>query len=283
MKPIVETLQYGRNRSFFSAGVKWRDMQGYIGWHLHPEYEITYWSHGRGSLFVGDNIVEVTGGDLFLIGPNIPICYSEDEHPEEEFGSLTVVFDPAKIFGEILTLPELHNVNQLLKLGKRGLKFPAVDDGSSIEHLTNAVHGKGITRYTGLLHTLDRLSQKPLNQELVSAGFLVDDAEFDARRMSKIVGHVKNNLASDIVQSDLAAELGMTASSFSRFFKNATGRTFVSFVNMIRISEACKLLIYTDEDITSIAFSCGYSNLSNFNRHFRDIRGMTPTQYRNQH
>lgn len=283
MKPIVETLEPGPDESFLSYDVQWRSMEDYIGWHLHPEYEITYWEKARGALYVGDNVLDVSSGDLFLIGPNLPICYSEDEHLEDKFRSMTVVFDPEMAFGSILERPELQGVDTLLKASTRGLKFPAVNDPQCIESLNHAVNGEGITRYTGLLHTLARLSVNPVNAPLVSEGFYTDEAEFDARRMSEIVGYVKRNLANDIVQGALADALGMTPSSFSRFFRNATGRTFISFVNLIRISEACKLLNYTDDDITNIAFSCGYSNLSNFNRHFKELRGMTPTEYRELH
>lgn len=80
------------------------------------------------------------------------------------------------------------------------------------------------------------------------------------------------------------ADLARTApQSFSRFFRGATGRTFVSFVNELRIEEACKQLASTTNDIIDIAYECGYGNLSNFNRRFSQIQKCTPSEYRKKH
>jgi AraC-like DNA-binding protein len=86
-------------------------------------------------------------------------------------------------------------------------------------------------------------------------------------------------MAGDISQAEIAAALGMTSPAFSRFFKTAMGQTFVNFVNILRINEACRLLSGA-QPITEIAMECGYQNISNFNRQFLALRGINPTEYR---
>ena len=103
------------------------------------------------------------------------------------------------------------------------------------------------------------------------------------RRLRRSILRVTANIAEEIKQADVAQALGMNPQSFSRFFKTTTGRTFVSFVNVMRIMEACRRLVSTDEDIIDIAFQCGYANLSNFNRRFSELKQTTPREYRNQH
>jgi transcriptional regulator GlxA family with amidase domain len=80
--------------------------------------------------------------------------------------------------------------------------------------------------------------------------------------------------------SEAAAIAGMTQSTFSRFFKKNTGANFVDYSRKLRIGRACKLLSDTRRPVTDICFEVGYANISNFNRHFRKERGVTPSQYK---
>jgi transcriptional regulator GlxA family with amidase domain len=107
--------------------------------------------------------------------------------------------------------------------------------------------------------------------------------EFHGGRMTRIVDYVRDKLGEEIKQTDVAELVAMTPQGFSRFFRATTGRTFVSFVNVMRITQACKLLVNTRGDITDIAFECCYGNLSNFNRRFQELKHTTPRDYRAQH
>ena len=120
-------------------------------------------------------------------------------------------------------------------------------------------------------------------EALTSELYVNDTRDFHGGRMGKVMAYVKENLREDIKQSDVAELVAMTPQGFSRFFRATTGRTFVSFVNVMRIMEACRLLVNTDEDIIDIAFKCGYANLSNFNRRFAELKNTTPREYRAQH
>jgi AraC-like DNA-binding protein len=82
--------------------------------------------------------------------------------------------------------------------------------------------------------------------------------------------------------ADCAAQLGMSESRFSRFFRRATGNTFVDFVNRVRINRACQLLMESDRYITHICYEVGFNNVANFNRRFLEIKGMTPSEFRRQ-
>jgi AraC-like DNA-binding protein len=82
--------------------------------------------------------------------------------------------------------------------------------------------------------------------------------------------------------ADIAGELGMSESRFSRFFKRSTGNSFTDFVNRVRINSACHLLMQTDHYVTDICYQVGFNNVANFNRRFLEIKGMTPTEFRRQ-
>jgi AraC-like DNA-binding protein len=72
----------------------------------------------------------------------------------------------------------------------------------------------------------------------------------------------------------------MSESSFSRFFRRATGNTFTDFVNQVRVNQACRLLMSTDSYVSQICYDVGFNNVANFNRRFQDIKGMTPSEFR---
>ena len=82
--------------------------------------------------------------------------------------------------------------------------------------------------------------------------------------------------------AQVAAELGMSESRFSRFFRRSTGNTFTDFVNRVRINRACQLLMESQRAVGHICYEVGFNNLANFNRRFLEIKGMTPTEFRRQ-
>jgi AraC-like DNA-binding protein len=109
----------------------------------------------------------------------------------------------------------------------------------------------------------------------------VDD-DRSLAQIDAVVSRITENLSEPLSAAEVAAEFGMTESRFSRFFRRATGNTFTDFVNRVRISRACQLLLESDSLITDICFMVGFNNVANFNRRFLDIKGMTPRDYRRQ-
>ncbi|HET7897760.1 MAG TPA: AraC family transcriptional regulator, partial [Flavisolibacter sp.] len=84
----------------------------------------------------------------------------------------------------------------------------------------------------------------------------------------------------EIYLPDVAAMLNMSDASFSRYFKHHTRKTFSDYVTEVRINHACRLLMYSDENINEISYASGFENLSNFYRHFKRITGVVPKDYR---
>lgn len=78
----------------------------------------------------------------------------------------------------------------------------------------------------------------------------------------------------------LADKVHMTEEGLSRYFRQRTRKSISEVIQEIRIGEAKRLLLQTDLQIGSIAYDCGFQNLSNFNRQFRKIATLTPAEYR---
>jgi AraC-like DNA-binding protein len=81
---------------------------------------------------------------------------------------------------------------------------------------------------------------------------------------------------------EIASVANMSKEAFCRFFKVRTRKTFVNYLNELRIDHACQMLLQSDRAIVDIAFASGFQNLSNFNRNFIKQKGITPTAYRKE-
>jgi AraC-like DNA-binding protein/CheY-like chemotaxis protein len=99
-------------------------------------------------------------------------------------------------------------------------------------------------------------------------------------RIKKISAFVASHLGEFFQQSEAATILKMSASQFSKYFKQTTGITFINFVNRSRIDQACTLLVETDSKVPKIAKDVGFRSLSNFNKRFKEIKKMSPRKFR---
>ena len=115
---------------------------------------------------------------------------------------------------------------------------------------------------------------------LSSARLQSTDDATSLEQVNSIVNQLTENISQAPSMSDFAAQFGMTESRFSRFFRRATGNNFIDFVNRVRISRACLLLMDSDRFITHICYDVGFNNVANFNRRFLEIKGMTPSEFR---
>ena len=124
------------------------------------------------------------------------------------------------------------------------------------------------------------LARTPEKKILASPDYAPTLDRETLRVVHDVISYVVDNLSGKVRMSEAAAIAGMTQSAFSRFFKKNTGANFVDYSRKLRIGRACKLLSETGRPVTDICFEVGYANISNFNRHFRKERGVTPSQYK---
>ena len=283
MDPRFETVQLDGDSSFRALHFKCDSFRKDHSWHYHPEIELTLIVSGRGTQFVGDSVNRFKEGDLVMLGAGLPHCWLDDEGVGQENELVVIQFKPSLLSEEFLAMPEAIGLNHLFSRAQRGLSCagPGADEVGKL--MWEMVETSGLARFNRLLRALELLVVDESSEPLTSELYRIDTSEFHGGRMARVVDYVTENLLEEIKQTDVAQVLGMNPQSFSRFFKATTGRTFVSFVNLMRIMEACRLLVNTDQEITEIAYDSGYGNLSNFNRHFRDLKQTTPRQYRELH
>jgi len=287
MEPMLETVEVDAAGSFRSKRISCANFALDHTWHYHPEFELTWIVSGRGTRFIGDNIEAYGPDDLVLLGPNLPHCW----HDERSGGTgnveaVVVQFRPETFGPDFLELPEFLPIKRLFRTSRCGLHVQRKTAARVMMQLRALVKKTGIARLIGFLEMLRVLSEAEGDlRPLASPDYPItnDITELNRKRIEQIHRYLRRNLRSQINQAEVAKLVGLTPAAFSRFFRRATGRTFVGFVNILRINEVCRAMAESGDCITHIALNCGYNNIANFNRQFLALKGMNPTQYRERH
>jgi len=255
-------------------------------WHYHDEYELHLMVATSGKAFVGDWIGPFQPGHLVLCGPRLPHNWISLDVPEGGVAErdLVIQFRHEPIERAAADIPELQDAMQLLERARNGIEFFGMSHvARSRWESMRAVRGlQRFGLFCELLADLARCTDYRLLSSVQMQG--VDGINGDANvdKINSIVTRISANLAEPITLAELAAELGMTESRFSRFFRRSTGNNFTDFVNQMRIGSACHLLMQTEHYVTDICYQVGFNNVANFNRRFLEIKGMTPSEFRRQ-
>lgn len=255
-------------------------------WNHHPEFEIHLIRQGSGKLVAGDYIGAFSAGHVALIGPDLPHDWIGDVAAGEFLAGRDVVlqFDGASLLAMRKTLPELGDLQALFERAKRGLEFSGKTALLAATQLENIGTTHGLSRLVLFLQLLNTLANAPKKEvhTLASECYAPTLDARSAERVHKAFEYLQHELSSDIRLSVIAERLGMSEPGFSRFFKRATGHGFIDLMRKLRIQRACRLLLQSQMSVADICFEVGYSNLSNFNRHFRHEMNQTPSDYRRE-
>jgi AraC-like DNA-binding protein len=236
-----------------------------------------------GKAFVGDWIGPFEAGHLVLCGPRLPHNWVSVDLPEGGVAErdLVIQFGHEPIAHAAEQIPELATVLPMLERARHGIEFFGLAEPAKAGW-HRVKRSQGLQRFAAFCGLLALLADCTDYRLLSNVQMQGEDNETEHDRINAIVDRITADVASPVSAGDLAAELGMSESQFSRFFRRATGNTFTDFVNRIRVNRACQLLMQSDRQVTHICYEVGFQNVANFNRRFRDIKGMTPSEFRQQ-
>ena len=100
--------------------------------------------------------------------------------------------------------------------------------------------------------------------------------------MNNIYNFALNNFKKKIQLEEIAAVADLVPNSFCRYFKAHTNKTYIEFLNEVKIGQACKLLI-KQMNPSQVCFEIGFNNFTHFNNQFKKITGITPKQYQQKY
>jgi AraC-like DNA-binding protein len=248
--------------------------------HYHPEFEINFILNGKGvKRVVGDNIEEIDAIELVLIGPNLYHGWELNKCSSKKIHEITIQFDNNLFPDSLLSRRIMNPIKEMFNRSIHGILFSNKVAEMLTPRLVKLSKLDGMDYFLEITSILFDLANSR-NQRLLST-YTVDYATFDDYDKMKLVyEYVQKNFAEKISLEAVSNVASMTSISFNRFIKKRTGKTFVNYINDIRIGYAARWLVEKDMSISEIAFKSGFNNIANFNRSFKAIKNRTPSQYR---
>lgn len=254
--------------------------------HFHPVYELTLITESRGKRFIGDHIGDFGVGDLVFLGPSLPHfyrCTNEYYKNDPALRARAIIIQHSEDFlgKDFFSIPEMKEVRKLFNNAMHGISFYGRTRKEVIKRMKKIKTAKGVERLTQFLSILDILAVST-EYELLAKQKILGQNLKDSMRMNKIYEFIMNNFLKKITVKEVASEVNMSEGAFCRYFKKKTRKTFVSFLNEVKIGYASKLLLEENLNITQVCYESGFENVSNFNRQFKSIKKVTPSTYKFQ-
>ena len=255
--------------------------------HKHEVFELNYVENGEGVLrIVGDSAETIGNRELVLItSPDLEHVWEQDKCKSEDIREITVQFffdfnSSYSLFNRTPLLP----IKRLFERARKGVAFTP-ETIEKVYPLLNSLSSTKDKFYSviNFLTLLYELSLADVTRELASSSFAKVDVDSESRRILKVKEYINKHYTEEIRLADMADLVGMSTTSFSRFFKLRSGKTLSDYVVEMRLGVAARQLVDTTNSVSEICYGCGFNTLSNFNRLFRKYKGCSPTEFREKY
>lgn len=249
--------------------------------HWHDELELIFVTDG--AIIVGAAQTEkiLKAGDGCFINSNV---LHDVRQIDSQAGVLkSIVFHPrivarrADIFWIKFLQPLIADER------KQFISFDAQKDSQIISLIENAWRAQAEENFGFEINVRNFLSKIILELSAGSSGKIYSPSPSEIRdteRVKLMIKFIEKHFAEEITLEQIAAVASLSKSEAHRCFKRATGLPAVQFLIKYRILLAAEKLHSTRQNISDIAASCGFLDMSYFSKAFREIFKETPTDYR---
>lgn len=246
--------------------------------HQHEEIQISLIKKGSGALVVGDTINTFKESEVVILGSNIPHVFKSNKGKDEDSHMLTIFFKKDSFGTSFFETEELQRLNSFFEKSIQGFKIEKVSK-EQIDLFERLFKVSKLERFILFLKALKTLNESNyISLSTFNQSKKLSDTE--GNRMGRIYNYTINHFREKITLAQIASEAAMTPQAFCRFFKKRTRKTYIEFLNEIRIEEACNLLKkHPEMSIVEIAEASGFTNISNFHRKFKAQKGLSPLQF----
>lgn len=253
----------------------------YDQFHQHSEIQISYIEHGAGTLLVGDTITNYKPNDIFVIGSYVPHVFKSDTNISDQTDVYTLFFDKHSFGQDFYQLTDLSSFKTFFKQAEYGIRVLSRKK-KLIKQFHKLKDQNKLQRLASLLKIIDHINQAKISN-LSSFIYNKKYTDDEGKRMNDVLNYAMKYYYEPITLQKVSEIANLSKNAFCRYFKKRTNKTFFQFLIEIRIENASKL-IHDQKDyaISTISELCGFKNSAHFNRKFKEIKGVTPTQYRIQ-
>lgn len=228
----------------------------------HSNIEILYIRGGNGTVFCGSNTYDASTGDIFVINSN-------DIHGES---SDSIMESTCFIIDNYFCITNGIPVETLEFSSPINSKEASSLCESLIVELENTGDFYSARVKSALLNLVLFLAQNYSQQS--------SDAKSSNENMRLALGYIKAHFNQNLSLDEIAYNSGLSKFYFSREFKKVIGMTPVTYINLLRCSEAKKLLKANNFSIKEVSEKCGFLNYSYFAKTFKKHIGVLPSEYR---
>ena len=267
--------------------IYFKENKPFTQWHHHPEYELSLITKGKGKRMVGDNIDRFENNDLVFIGAYTPhecLCDPEYFSPPEGFKGEGIVIQFVYDFlGEkFFKIPETSALNKFIMESTRGYCFFGETKNKIISIMLRMQEMNDSDKFYALF-SIFKIFAATREYNIISSPAFSEPFWIDeGGPMQKALKYILQNFQKNIIIRDLLEITNMSNTAFYAAFKKTYRMPFKDYLLKVRIGYACKLLNSDYQNISGIAYESGFGNISNFNRQFKKIKGLTPSHYQEQ-
>ena len=242
--------------------------------HCHAEYEINLVLLSSGKHIIGTREEPFSEVDMVIIAPFVPHVWKAREEGNRV---ITVQFSGKMLDFPMLRLRQFRSIETFLKRAVPAAKFHLSENDPLVSEVLALAQAKDFDATVAFLRLLHSMSERDFTiLGDVDSGM----RQSRSRRVAKVMEYSQEHLGETIRLSDVSSLVDMSDSAFSHFFKKHTNLSYITYLNGLRISRACRELESTAMSVSEICWDCGFNNKSNFNRLFLQAKGMTPSAYR---
>ncbi len=250
--------------------------------HQHREFELNFVENASGvKRIVGDCVEEIGDYDLVLIcSENLEHVWDNGRCDSSDIREVTIQFSPDLLSGSLMAKNQFASIKKMFRDADHGVAFTMHTIMKVYDDIdTLASEPESFMRFLKFLKMLYVLSRSDY-RILASSSFSHAERNPESRRVQKVKQYINDHYTEHLRLEELSSLVGMTPTSFSRFFKLRTGKSLSDYVLDIRLGFAARMLVDSSSNVSEICFECGFNNLSNFNRIFKARRGVTPKEFR---
>jgi AraC-like DNA-binding protein len=275
MKPIVQYIPLQPNTSFVVSTFRSPNFE--TGWHIHEAFELILITAGNGLAYIDKYESIYKPGDIFFLGSNL----SHRFQPNDNSTSAVIIQFKEDCLGkEFLNCPECQPLKQLLQIAGYGIEITG-NISKQLQPLMRALEiTNDLNRIIILLQCLQILASTNKEHTPLNTAETRSTNQKDGDCIDKIIKYTSDTFHEPVTLEKVAAIACKSIPSFCHYFKRRTQKTYIDYLNEVRVAYACNQLLQTNKPVVDIGYESGYNSVANFHRQFLRLKKTTPLQYR---
>lgn len=253
--------------------------------HKHNAYELNFVEHCAGARrIVGDNMEVLGEYDLAFIGCNLEHVWEQHTCTSERIHEITVQIPYDLLDEKFLNRRVMQPLKEMMENAQLGIAFGMKAVMTIYDRLQSICSAEpNFHSVNTMFSILYDLATSNDYHCLASSHYSHAEVPVTSRRIQLVKDYIDQHYAEEVRMDVLSDMVNMTPNALSRFFKQRTNRTISNYINDVRIGQATLLLVDSAMTIAEISYRCGFNTISNFNRTFKSVKGITPTDFRSSY